>query len=135
MADQQGQGGPCRPSRAATPTGYHGYTLIVQPQVGTVTALGLDGKPLWTLTGLAAPSDAVVLPGQRVLVVEQNRVTQRDVRGKIFWQQEANQPLNAHRLRNGNTFIDHRAICGPPRCPRGARWADSSASRQGPRPA
>jgi HEAT repeat protein len=93
------------PSRAASPTGYHGYTLLVQPQADTVAALGLDGKPLWTLTGLAAPSDAVVLPGQRVLVVEQNRVTERDVRGKILWQKEINQPLNAHRLRNGNTFI------------------------------
>ena len=32
-----------------------GYTLLVQPQSNTVTELGPDGKPRWTLTGLQGP--------------------------------------------------------------------------------
>jgi hypothetical protein len=82
-----------------------GYTLLVQPQANTVTELGRDGKPRWTLTGLSQPRDAQVLPGQRVLVAEQNRVTERDLHGKILWQKEIPQPLSVQRLRNGNIFI------------------------------
>jgi HEAT repeat protein len=82
-----------------------GYTLLVQPQTNTVTELGRDGKPRWTLNRLAQPRDAQVLPGQRVLVAEQNRVTERDLRGKIVWQKEIPQPLSVQRLRNGNLFI------------------------------
>jgi HEAT repeat protein len=82
-----------------------GYTLLVQPQTNTVVELGLDGKPRWTLTGLLRPRDAQVLPGQRVLVAELNRVTERDTRGKILWQKEIQQPLSVQQLRNGNIFI------------------------------
>jgi HEAT repeat protein len=86
-------------------TSLHGYTLLVQPQTNTVTELGRDGKPRWSLTGLTVPRDAQVLPGQRVLVVEQNRVTERDLRGKVLWQKQIQQPLSVQRLRNGNSFI------------------------------
>jgi HEAT repeat protein len=83
-----------------------GYTLLVQPKSNTITELGSDGRPRWRMTGLAHPSDAQILSGgQRVLVAEQNRVTERDLRGKILWQKEVLQPLNVQRLRNGNTFI------------------------------
>src|SRR5262249_37867373 len=83
----------------------YGYTLLVQPQTNTVAELGRDGKPHWTLTGLSRPRDAQVLPGQRVLVAELNRVTVRDLRGKILWEKEIQQPLSVQRLRNGNIFI------------------------------
>jgi HEAT repeat protein len=82
-----------------------GYTLLVQPQSNTVTELGPDGKPRWTLTGLQGPSDAVVLANQHVLVAEQNRVTERDLRGQVLWQKEGVQPVGVQRLPNGNTFI------------------------------
>jgi hypothetical protein len=82
-----------------------GHTLLVQPQANAVTELGRDGKPRWTLTGLSRPRDAQALPGQRVLVAELNRVTERDLRGKILWQKEVQQPLSVQRLRNGNIFI------------------------------
>jgi HEAT repeat protein len=82
-----------------------GYTLLVQPQSSTVTELGPDNKPRWTLTGLRAPNDAQVLANQHVLVAEQNRVTERDLRGKILWQKTRLQPLGVQRLANGNTFI------------------------------
>jgi HEAT repeat protein len=85
--------------------GLRGYTLLVQPQANTVAELGRDGRPRWSLTGLLQPRDALVLPGQRVLVVEQNRVTERDLRGKILWQKELPQPLSVQQLRNGNVFL------------------------------
>jgi HEAT repeat protein len=86
-------------------TSVHGYTLLVQPQTNTVTELGRDGKPRWTLTNLSRPRDAQVLPGQRVLVAERNKVTVRDLRGKIVWEKEIPQPLSVQRLGNGNFFV------------------------------
>jgi hypothetical protein len=83
-----------------------GDTLLVQPQANTVTLLGRTGKPRWTLTGLAQPRDAEVLyGGQRVLVIEQDRVTERDGRGKILWQKVVPQPVSMQRQRNGNILI------------------------------
>jgi HEAT repeat protein len=87
-------------------THLRGYLLLVQSQANAVTELGRDGKPRWTLTGLAQPCDAQVLRGgRRVLVAEQNRVTERDLRGKVLWQKAVPQPLGVQRLRNGHTFI------------------------------
>jgi hypothetical protein len=82
-----------------------GYTLLVQPQSKTITELGPDGKPRWTLTGLQGPTDAQVLRNQHVLVAEQGRVTERDLSGKVLWKVEGVQPLSVQRLANGNTFI------------------------------
>jgi len=83
-----------------------GDTLLVQTQANTVTLLGRTGKPRWTLTGLSQPRDAEVLyGGQRVLVTEQDRVTERDGRGKVLWQKPVPQPLSTQRLRNGNVLI------------------------------
>jgi hypothetical protein len=99
-----------RGSFASTSRTVRGYTLLVQPQSNTVTELRPDGKPHWTLKDLANPFDAQVLSGgQHVLVAEQNRVTERDMRGKILWQKEVPRPVSVQRLRNGNTLI----ACAP----------------------
>jgi hypothetical protein len=82
-----------------------GFTLLVQPQSNTVTELGTNGKPRWTLTGLQNPIDAQVLANQHVLVAEQGRVTERDLRGKVLWKIEGIQPIGVQRLQNGHTFI------------------------------
>ena len=82
-----------------------GYTLLVQPQSNSITELGPDGKPRWTLTGLQGPSDAQVLANHHVLVAEQGRVTERDLSGNVLWKLEGIQPLAVQRLANGNTFI------------------------------
>jgi HEAT repeat protein len=82
-----------------------GFTLMVQPQANRVVEVGPDGKQRWALTGLDAPLDAVILANQHVLLAERNRVTERDLRGKILWQKEVDRPLSVQRLRNGNTFI------------------------------
>ena len=94
--------GSFAPSASKT---LRGFTLLVQPQANSVVELGPDGKPRWALTGLEMPLDAVVLANQHVLVAEQNRVTERDLRGKILWQKEVPQPSSVQRLPNGNTFI------------------------------
>src|SRR5262249_24836551 len=82
-----------------------GYTLLVQPQENTVTAMGPDGKQCWALTGLQGPSDAQVLANRHVLVAEVNRVTERDLRGTVLWKREGIAPVGVQRLPNGNTFI------------------------------
>jgi HEAT repeat protein len=82
-----------------------GFTLLVQQQSNTVTELGPDGRPRWTLTGLQDPSDAQVLANQHVLVAERGRVTERDLTGKVLWKLEGIRPLAVQRLAKGNTFI------------------------------
>jgi hypothetical protein len=46
-----------------------------------------------------------VLANQHVLVAEQGRVTERDLRGTILWKVEGIQPVAVQRLPNGHTFI------------------------------
>src|SRR5208282_1718828 len=82
-----------------------GFTLLVQPQSNTITALGPDGKERWALTGLEGPVDAQVLANGHILVAESNRVTERDVRGTVLWKLEGITPVSVQRLPNGNTFI------------------------------
>jgi HEAT repeat protein len=90
---------------AASGGTLRGYTLLVQQQSNTITELGTDGKPRWTLTGLQGPTDALVLANQHVLVAEEGRVTERDVGGNVFWKVEGIQPISVQRLPNGNTLI------------------------------
>jgi hypothetical protein len=91
-----------------------GYTVVVEqhgmgPRRNTGRVLELDhrGKIRWQIEGLMAPCDAQVLPGDRVLICEQNthRVSERDLKGKVLWERPMNQPVVAQRLPNGNTFI------------------------------
>ncbi len=86
-----------------------GYTLVVLGRDNVVLELGRDNKPRWTIRGLAEPVDAVVLPGNRVLIAEHSgdRVTERDFQGNVLWQKDGlgGGPFNAQRLANGNTFI------------------------------
>ena len=74
-----------------------------------VTELGPDNKPRWSIDGLLNPVDAVVLPGNRVLIAEYsgNKVTERDFSGKVLWEKTGlpGNPVNVQRLQNGNTFI------------------------------
>jgi HEAT repeat protein len=92
------------PYDAGQTSRYGGYTLLVPRRGTTITELGPDGKPRWTLTGLSGPIDAQVLPGQRVLVAEQDKVTERNLHGTILWQKQV-VPVSVQRLPNGNTFI------------------------------
>lgn len=84
-----------------------GYTLICDNGNERVFEIDRHGKQLWSIGGLHNPIDAVVLPGNRVLIAEYraNLVTERDFKGKILWQLAIHQPLSVQRLPNGHTLI------------------------------
>jgi HEAT repeat protein len=84
---------------------WYGYTVICD--ANRVYELDRHGKERWTLN-VPAPIDAVVVPGDHVLVAEWggNRVTERDLKNNIIWQKQIRtNPANVQRLPNGNTFI------------------------------
>jgi hypothetical protein len=89
-----------------------GVNLISQAENGDAVArifeCRADGKALWEMPNLRAPSDARPLPGGRLLIAEfrGNQVTERDRTGKVLWTHKvANYPTTCQRLPNGNTFI------------------------------
>jgi hypothetical protein len=99
-------------AKLSTGTGYLGYTLVVQVgnnSNGRVAEVGRDGKIRWQVGNLKYPVDAIVLPGERVLVTEWdgNRVAEWDFKGNLIWKKEGfnGRATNAQRLSNGNTFI------------------------------
>jgi HEAT repeat protein len=93
-----------------------GYTVIVDQldqtrRSGRVWEVDQAGKTRWSIDGLQGPVDAQALPGDRVLIVEQNiqRVSERHLKGKVLWEKSfPAQLMTAERLRNGNTFIATR---------------------------
>jgi HEAT repeat protein len=93
----------------ATGEHYHGYTLLVLANNGSVVELGADRKVRWQLNGLLNPRDVQVLGPDRILVAEYNgqRITERNRRGEVLWQKQlpGTWPLAVQRLRNGHTFI------------------------------
>jgi HEAT repeat protein len=92
-----------------------GYTIVAElynqaKRSGRVVELDRRGKVRWEIGGfnvLQGPVDAQVLPGDRVLICEynMNRITERDLKGKVIWEKQFNQPKSARRLSNGNTFM------------------------------
>ncbi len=95
-------------ARAGTAPKMLGYTLIVSTNFNRVSEIGLDGKQRWAMEGLQYPRDAQALPGDRVLVAEQNmnRVVEMNQKREVLWQKVCNaSPMSVQRLPNGNTFI------------------------------
>jgi HEAT repeat protein len=93
---------------------FLGYTLVPEMHGGKVWECDRNGKVRWTIDGLSQPREAQVLPNGRVLICEVaggNRITERDLKGKIHWSLPVNDPAYVERLPNGNTFIGthHRA--------------------------
>jgi HEAT repeat protein len=90
-----------------------GLTLVVEQQsrrTNRVLELDRAGKVRWQIQGLQYATDAQILPGDRVLIVEQqaSRVSERDRKGAILWQKNVPNPLACQRLANGQTFIATR---------------------------
>jgi hypothetical protein len=88
-----------------------GFTLVVLLDVGQVMELDAANRPRWRIDGLNFPLDVQLLHGgDRILVAEHhgNRVTERDLKGKVLWEYRVEGPLAAQRLPNGNTFITTR---------------------------
>ena len=73
------------------------------------------GSPSGKSKTLSTPSISECCRAMRVLVAEYTaqRVTERDLKGKILWEvvNLPNSPMNVQRLANGNTFI---ALYGTP---------------------
>jgi HEAT repeat protein len=92
-----------------------GYTVVTEmwdpaKRSGRIVELDRRGKVRWEIGGvnmLQGPVHAQVLPGDRVLIAEHNmnRVTERDLKGKVLWEHQINQPKAVQRLANGNTFM------------------------------
>jgi HEAT repeat protein len=87
---------------------WYGYTLICDTGRNRVYEIDRQGKERWAIDNVVQPFDAVVLPGNRVLIAEfnANRVTERDFKGKILWEKRVpGNPSNVQRLANGHTFV------------------------------
>ncbi len=85
-----------------------GFTLLIQTNHNLLVEWDKEKKVRWQMTGLNQPMDAQVLPGNRVLVVEQNppRVTERNLKGDILWSASIPfWPKSVERLSNGQTFV------------------------------
>jgi len=90
----------------ATPQLF-GYTLVVLLDEGQVMELGKSNQVRWQIDNLQFPLDVQILPGDRLLVAEYaaRKVTERNHKGEILWEQPVEGPLMAQRLPSGNTFI------------------------------
>ena len=87
-----------------------GLTVGIEYNTNAVWEAGPDGKKRWSVQA-DGPMDAQVLPGDRVLVAEQNtrRVTIRDFKGSVLWEKKlADEPINCQQLTNGNVWIGTR---------------------------
>jgi hypothetical protein len=89
-----------------------GYTLIVEMDIrgigGRVKEVTPDGKVRWEINNVQFPTDAIVMPGNRVIIAEQNtnRVSERDTaNGKEIWGETFNQPIGLQKLSNGNVLV------------------------------
>ena len=77
---------------------------------GRVFLITPSGKTLWEIANLSNPTDAFLLPNNKILITEQgaNRITERDTKGNISWEKSATNPFLSQRLSNGNIFIASR---------------------------
>jgi len=77
---------------------------------GRVLLINPSGKILWEISNLSNPTDAILLPNNKILITEQgaNRVTERDTKGNISWEKASTNPFLCQRLSNGNIFIASR---------------------------
>ncbi|QVL33239.1 PQQ-binding-like beta-propeller repeat protein [Telmatocola sphagniphila] len=92
-----------------------GYTLSVQLDqnqfMGRVIEYGPDGKERWSIKNLNYPTDAIIMPGEKVLIAEQNTasVSLRDIKtGKVEWTKSYYSPISLQRLNNGHIVIGCR---------------------------
>jgi hypothetical protein len=101
-------------ARLDPPARQLGYTMMILLEENRLIEVDAANKTRWQITGLELPLDAQMLPGDRVLVAENNgnRITERDLRpehvGEVLWEVKVEAPLMAQRLPDGHTFIGSR---------------------------
>jgi len=85
-------------------------TLVVLLDAGEVAVLDSQDKDVWRINKVDFPLDAEPLPGNRVLLAENQggRVTIRSRTGRILWQYPVEAPIVAQALPGGNIFIATR---------------------------
>jgi HEAT repeat protein len=89
-----------------------GFTLVAivsagRRSGGRVIELGRDGKRRWQIDGIVYPLDVQIVSPNRLLVAENagNRVTERDLTGRVLWEKQIPLPVACERLPRGTTFI------------------------------
>jgi hypothetical protein len=100
-------------ARLSWDAGQRGLTVVCEfdgslNNRGKAYEFGRDLQPRWVIDELQGPMDVHVVPGGKVLVVEATgqRVSERDLKGKILWQVEVSgQPVACQRLDDGHTLI------------------------------
>jgi hypothetical protein len=98
-------------TRAGAESRYRGYTLVVQANFKAknhrVIEVDREGKIRWQIDNLQFPTDARVLPGNRVIITEYdgNRVAMFNFSGKVLWETKIKQPTNVELLPDGNLLI------------------------------
>jgi hypothetical protein len=109
------QGGTIDLARAVSGRRYLGYLLVAEgyDQVrrsGSVAELDAAGRQRWRIDNLQYPQCAEVLANGHVLVAEQgsNRLSERELSGKVVWEKIVPSAFFCQRLRNGNTFVAGR---------------------------
>ncbi len=109
-ADWWARDGAAADPRRARETPYLDHTIVLLLDRGKMIDLDGDDNPVWEVNDLSLPLDLQVLPGERVLVAENQggRVVERHHDGTVLWEQNAAGPIMAQRLPDGNTFIGTR---------------------------
>ncbi len=87
-----------------------GVTALKANTKNKIYEVGKNRTVRWEFDGPRYPLDVQVLGPNRLLIAEyfDRRVTERDFKGNILWQANANMPISCQRLPNGNTFIATR---------------------------
>jgi hypothetical protein len=109
-ADWWTKDGAAADPRRARETPFLDHTVVLLLDQGTMIDLDGDDRPVWEMDDLGLPLDLQVLPGERVLVTDNQggRVVERHHDGTVLWRKDAVGPLMAQRLPDGNTFIGTR---------------------------
>ncbi len=91
-----------------------GYTMCVeldaQNFMGRVVEYGPDRKERWSIKDLNYPTDAIIMPGEKVMIAEQNTgtISLRDIKtGKVDWSEQM-QAMSLSRLPNGHIVVGCR---------------------------
>jgi len=66
---------------------------------------GCDGTTRWHLEQVGSPSDVRLLDGDRVLLANSSRITERNLGGEVLWQAKIKNAASCRRLPNGHTFF------------------------------
>ena len=86
------------------------HTIVLLLDRGKMIDLDAEDRPVWEMSDLGFPLDLQVLPGERVLVADNQggRVVERHRNGVVLWEKDVVSPVMAQRLPNGRTFIATR---------------------------